>query len=557
MATIGESTRELANSDTADSTDGMGSLPELLLGAAAECPDRPFLSWHPHTTELSMRKASVGSGADAGGLSAPDVPMSYAEGAALVRGLARGLADTGVRPGDRVAVVLPNCPELALLWFAAGQLGAALVPLDPRLTDQELQSLLAHAEPAVVACPGDRARHLGLAQSRVVATDARRGTTGTQLPTLSELLVASDAAGPAPPDPATPAAVLYTSGSTGRPKGCVLTHHSFTLPTAAVCRRLRLTGDDVLFHVLPLHHMAGVSFLATGVACRGRVALHPRFSGSRFWQEAVASGATVWRHLGEMVSVLCAQSRSPEEGGHRLRLAYGAGVPGAVAERFRVRFGVPMVEGYGLSETNTVACGDVSDARPGTLGDPLPHVRLRLVDGNGNTVVGPGTGELLVRRNPAMLQGYLGEDGLTAAAFSEGWFRTGDLVHRDLDGRLRFVSRAKELIRRRGENIDPVEVEQVSERCPGVHRAAAIGVPDAVGGTEILLFVQPEPDAGITAEQVRQHQAGRLAGFKQPRDIEFVDQLPLTATEKIDKSELRQWAAAGAVSVLASSGRPA
>lgn len=550
MVVTGESTRRTANGEATDATAD-ASLPGLLVQGAAECPDRPFLSWHPHTDSSGLPEGRTH------GLSTGHDTLSYAEAAALARGLAHGLAETGVRAGDRVGVVLPNCPELAILWFAVGQLGAALVPLDPRLTDQELRTLLAHAEPAVVACPSDRARHLGLAPSRVVATDERRGNTGTQLPALSELMVASDAAGPAPPDPATPAAVLYTSGSTGRPKGCVLTHHSFTLPIAAVYRRLRLTRDDVLFHVLPLHHMAGISFLATGVACRGRVALHPRFSGSRFWPEAAASGATVWRHLGEMVSVLCAQSPSPEEAGHRLRLAYGAGVPGAVAERFRVRFGVPMVEGYGLSETNTVACGDVGDARPGTLGAPLPHVRLRLVDRDGNTVVGPGTGELLVRHNPAMMRGYLGDDELTAAAFADGWFRTGDLVHRDLYGRLRFVSRAKELIRRRGENIDPVEVERATETCPGVRRAAAIGVPDALGGSEIALFVQAEPDGDVTAEQLREHHAARLAGFKQPRDIAFVDALPLTATEKIDKAELRRWAAADAAPVVASSGSPA
>ncbi|MGC7094458.1 class I adenylate-forming enzyme family protein [Amycolatopsis lurida] len=485
----------------------MLTVPALLAVTARRFPDRPFLV------------VATDSGREV---------TTYGQAWRRVGALVAALSAWGVRPGSRVVVVLPNQPELVHLWFAVLAIGATLVPLDPRLTELELSALITHADPALVVLPADRSPGIDPPSVHIGQLTT---TGGAGLPALPEA------------DPAVPAVVLYTSGSTGRPKGCLLSHASFVTPAGHMAERLRLTEEDVLLHVLPLHHMAGLSFLTTAVAVGAGVALVPRFSGSRFWAQAEATGATVFRHLGEMLAVLCAHPKSAAERNHRLRLAYGAGATPAVAAHFTGRFGVPTLEGYGMSETNTVLCGTAGESMPGMLGKPLPHIRFRIMGPHGE-VRGRGVGEVQVAPNPAMFGGYLGAPELTAAAFDDGWYRTGDLVARGADGELRFVRRITDSIRRRGENIDPAEIEQVAESFPGVRRAAAVGVPAEVGGVDIMLYLEPVPGQSVSAAAVLTLCIERLATFKLPRYLELVDRLPLTATQKIDKVALRRFSAA-------------
>jgi acyl-CoA synthetase (AMP-forming)/AMP-acid ligase II len=432
-----------------------------------------------------------------------------------------------VRAGDRVAVVLPNQVELVYLWFAVTGMGATLVPLDPRLTDAELAVLLLQADPALLVLPAGRAAPVDSCPVLAEPLDLEAAGSVLRAPAVA-------AANPNPP-----AALLYTSGSTGRPKGCLLSQNSFTLPAGHMVDRLRLTPSDVVLHVLPLHHMAGLSLLTTAVAAGARVELVARFSGSRFWQQAAASGATVFRHLGEMLALLCAQPPEPILHAHRLRLAYGAGASPAVAERFTARFGVATLEGYGLTETNTVLCGALDDPRPGLLGDPLPHVQVRLV-GPAGEVSGAGSGELQVGPNPALFQGYFGDPELTEAAFDDGWYRTGDLVARDTEGQLRFLCRSNEVIRRRGENIDPTEIERVAETCTGVRRAAAVAVAAELDGIDIKLYLEPTVGHAVRVDEVLTRCTERLAAFKHPRYVEVLERLPLTTTQKVDRVALRE-----------------
>jgi acyl-CoA synthetase (AMP-forming)/AMP-acid ligase II len=500
------------------------------LAAAAEThPDQTFLRWDP--PDRAQRAVHT-----------------YADEYRLACGAAAALRRAGARPGARVAVALPNGPDLIRIWFATAALGAVLVPLDPRLTEVELAALLRQA--------GIDLAVLRPEQAGLAAAGTRVLPLGTDTGGLRPGWAPAADQPPVRPcgDGRVPAAVLFTSGSTGRPKGCVISHDSLTVPAGPVAARLGITAADVLLHVLPLHHMAGLSFLATAVGSGATVALRPRFSGRRFWADAAASGATVFRHLGEMLAVLCQQSAAPPP--HRLRLVYGGGASAAAA-RFAERFGVPAVEGYGLSETNTVLCGSpgpggTSSAGLGTLGEPLPHVAIRLVEPGGGVLSGAGAGELQLHRNPALMLGYLAAPEATAAAFDGPWFRTGDMVRRDESGTLRFAGRLVEVIRRRGENIDPTEIERAVESCPGVRRAAVIAVP-APGtdgtdlGVEIQVFVQPDAGRAVSAAAVRARCAKVLAPFKQPRYVSVVDRLPLTGTHKVDKTALRALAAAGPV----------
>jgi crotonobetaine/carnitine-CoA ligase len=491
----------------------MVTITDLLDQNAQRFADRPFLSW----AEPDGRRST----------------LSYREVWRRVGAVSLLLAEHGVRPGDRVAVLLPNQVELAYLWFAVTGMGATLVPLDPRLTDVELATLLDQASPSLLILTAGRTVPPG--GCPILREPFELDEAG------SVLRAPAVAANPNPP-----AALLYTSGSTGRPKGCLLSQLSFTLPAGQMVDRLRLTPADVVLQVLPLHHMAGLSLLTTAAAAGARVELVARFSGSRFWQQAVTSGATVFRHLGEMLAMLCAQPPDELEHAHRLRLAYGAGAAPAAAARFTARFGVRTLEGYGLTETNTVLCGDLDQPRPGVLGDPLPHVQVRLV-GPAGEILGAGSGELQVGPNPALFQGYFGDPELTEAAFDDGWYRTGDLVARDAEGRLRFLCRSNEVIRRRGENIDPTEIERVAESCPGVGRAAAVAVAAELDGTDIKLYLEPAAGHPVRIEEVRTRCTERLAAFKHPRYIEVLERLPLTATQKVDRVALRRRSAAAMV----------
>lgn len=488
----------------------------LLRQAAEHHGDRPFITW-PESGGLDDQRDTV---------------TTYADALNQVIALAARLRTYDVGAGDRVVAVLPSGPELALLWFAVAAVGAVLVPLDPRLTDVELRALLEHAEPAMTILPPNRAELADACSSRVVMSSA--------LATA----VSHETHEPRPPLPAgAPVAVLYTSGSTGAPKGCVLTHASFVVPTEAFASRLGLRDDDVFLHVLPLQHMAGLSLLASAVHCGAHVILRPRFSGSRFWRDVARYRITVFRHLGEMLGVLYARPEGTRAEAASLRVIYGGGATAHLAEQVIRRFGVPVVEGYGLSETNTLMCNRLGDEVPGTLGQPLPHVSIRLVDGDGEEVVGPGIGELWVRRNPATTLGYFASPERTRRAFVGAWFRTGDLVRRDAAGRLTFQGRNDEVIRRRGENIDPAEIEDVLRSCPGVRQAAAVGLPDAFGSTELAAFLEPAQGAIIDEDEVLDMCTRRLAAFKRPRVVHILDRLPRTATEKVNRGELRTLAA--------------
>lgn len=528
-----------------------GSLHRLLREAAARRPDAPFVVGWPDRLDGTEPGAVPAAVADR-----PRHPtVSYAQAVGLTDGIAAALRARGLRRADRVLAVLPNGLDLALLLFAAARAGLVLVPLNPALTDVEAARLIAHARPRLVVARAERAERLGGLPS---------GTDTLPLgppPHASDLAMLGAGLGDPPTDPMpsdAPLAVLFTSGSTGTPKGCVLTHESYVLPAREFVGRIGLTEQDVALCVLPLYHLAGQSFLTAAVAAGAPVALTEKFRGSRFWLDVADSGATVFRHLGEMLVVLCRQPPSPAEAGHSLRLVYGGGSRVEVARRFTERFGVPVVEGYGLSETNTVLCHDGRTPHRGTLGPPLGHVQTRLVDQSAADVPAGAAGEILVRRNPAMMLGYFEAPELTAAAFVGDWFRTGDLAYRDANGELHFLGRAVETIRRRGENIDPREIEQAVESHPAVTRAAAVAVRDGIGDCAIGVFATARPGAAVHPVDVSAHVAELLAPFKRPRHVAVLPALPTTSTEKIDRVELRRrLAAALAEPRAACTSRPA
>lgn len=463
--------------------------------------------------------------------------QTYRELDDLVNGLSLGLRACGVRSGDRVGVVLANCAELLYLWFAIARTGAVLVPLNPKLTPHERGELLGHAGVSMlIARPEHLDEHPRLRGLRA------RVSVGGELPGATPIagLTVAEEVGPDVRVRSSDAlAVLYTSGTTGRAKGCVLSHDSFVVPARAFPDWMQATQSDRFLACLPLFHMAGQSFATSAVASGATLSLVDRFSATRFWSQVIETGATLFRHLGEMLALLVEQARQPEEARHGLRAVYGGGASREVAVAFERRFGVRVLEGYGLTETNTVLSNDVTRVRPGSIGRPLSYSDARIADENGTERPVGEISEIQVRRNAAMMREYFAEPELTAAAFVDEWFRTGDLGYRDADGYFYFTGRTKDVVRRHGELIAATEVEEALNRHPAVKLSAVVPVHDGGTGEEVKAFVVPHAAGAPPIDDLVGSCRRFLAEFKVPKYVEFCDNLPYTATNKVDKELLR------------------
>lgn len=505
----------------------MSTLGDLLADAAGQRGDAPVLA--DHTTATRAAPGAVAP--------PPAREQTFEELDRQVDRLACGLIEGGLGRGDHIGAVMPNCAELLALWFAVARAGGVLVPLDPRLTRHERDGLLRHAGVSLlVASPGHLCEHADLPRLRT------RVSVGGEVAGAEPIgaLTATDGARPAVRvDSRDPLAVLYTSGTSGQPKGCVLTHDSFVVPARTFRARLQITPADRCLVCLPLFHMAGQSFVTAAVAGGATIALVDRFRASQFWTQVLETRATLARHLGEMLALLIQRERRPEERRHALRAVYGGGAPRSVASAFERRFGVAVVEGYGLTETNTVLCNELAHNRHGSIGRTLPHCEVRIADEDGGERADGEVGEIQVRRNPVVMREYLGEPELTAEAFAGEWLRTGDLGRRDADGHFSFEGRTKDVIRRRGEMIAAPEVEEVLNRHPAVAMSAVVPSPGAHGSEEVKAFVAPATEATASVGELTTWCRRFLAEFKVPTLVELRESLPRTATNKVNKALLR------------------
>jgi carnitine-CoA ligase len=487
-----------------------GSIPDLLAMRAAERPRDPLLFW------------------EADSWTASDVEDE-------VDRMAVGLADRGVVRGDRVAIVLGNRPETIFAWFAANRLGAIAMPLNPALKPAEIAGLFSLVEPRVVVADDLRAL-----TSDLVATygSGELGAVGKGAPHAH---ASGDDI----------AVLLATSGTTGAPKAVMQTHRTYLLTAEAFAAWIGLTAADRVLVALPLFHVNAQAYGVMGALGAGAtIAIGPKFSASRFWQNAQALGATQVNLVGAMVSILLGTSPSQSDRDHAIRLCYTAlALPEEKHRAFEDRFGLKMTVGYGLSESTfgTVWPPDLPP-RYGTMGRLRQHPRLgtinraRVVREDGTDAAAGEPGELWLE-NPATMAGYFRAPEETAATLVDGWLRTGDIVTCDGPpnggGFFTFVSRKKEMLRRRGENISAAEIENVLSAFPAVGEAAVIGVPSPLGEDDVVAYVAPRAGATIDVEALRAFAKERLADFKVPTTIHVRDALPRTATARIAKHLLR------------------
>jgi crotonobetaine/carnitine-CoA ligase len=461
----------------------------------------------------------------------------------------RVLIARGIEKADRVGVIGTNSDGHVVLLFALARIGAIMVPVNPEFGVQEARYVLHHAEVSAVAASEKTFETAQQACEGLknppwfVLLDGER----REVPLLHDLM--RDAPAVALPGDVSPDAtclIVYTSGTTGFPKGAMHSQRSFVTGGEAFVQRVHLQDDDRLLIVLPLFHINALFYSVAGTLAAGAsMVIVPRFSASTFWQTAVESGATEVNIIEAIGTILQNRPRSEFRPEHRLRKAYG--VRESVADTFRNEFRIPhLIGGYGMTEIPGVTCNPFAGTqKPGSMGPVGRHpdparawAECRVVDDAGHDVAAGEVGELIVK-TPIIMQGYFRDPEQTRAAFRDGWFLTGDLVKRDADGYFYFVSRKKDIIRRRGENIAGAELDQVVGAHPAVHEAAAIAVPSELGEDEILVAVVPKSGHCVSAEEIAQWCRERLAAMKVPRFVAVVDALPHTPTHKVAKALMR------------------
>ena len=476
--------------------------------------------------------------------------LSYRELDQETDRVANGLAESGVGPGDRVAALLFNTPEFPLLWFALAKRRAVLVPLNTGLKGELLRYELADCRPAGVVI--DRRLWEAYAPLRdglriprewVGGVDGPGGTPD-DLRDFAELRSDVRAASVPSPAPSDPASILYTSGTTGPPKGAIIPHEQMLRTSLEIGQRSRLRPDSVLFTALPLFHCNAQEMTTLAAMLHDlTAAFDERFHASTYWETAAGMGATHVSLLIAMINVLYKQPDKPTDATHSVRTALTAGTTRAVWPEFERRFGLTIVELYGMTECGCTTLMNPPDAiRVGSIGTPLGFVEADVVDDEDRPVP-PGTrGELVVRpRAPfTMFLGYLDKPEKTVEAWRNLWFHTGDYVTRDPDGYYYFVDRKKDVIRRRGENLAPYDVETAINRHPAVFESVVVGVPSPLGEEDVKAFVQLRPGATASAQELFEFCAEHLPFFMVPRYLEFIDEVPKTANQKAQRFVLRE-----------------
>jgi crotonobetaine/carnitine-CoA ligase len=502
-------------------------------------------------SEFATVPALIGARADAlsGDLavSFEGDPCSFAELEERSSTVHAWLAEMGVGKGDRVAVLMRNSLEFLYAWLGIARAGAVSVPINTAMVGDALAHTLAHSEAVGIIADADLLAAVDAAGS---FPDLRwRLATGEPTADRVERFSAVLAGG-APDLPAaagleagTPMSIVYTSGTTGMPKGVVLPHQSFTNTGAYFAHHLRLGAEDRIHTCLPLFH-------CNAQQCGFMVAMHlgvpmavnAKFSVSRFWSWIADSQATVSNLMGAMLTLLYKVPPKEDDAATPLRKIAGAPIPEQLHRAFEERFGLQLIEGYGLTETGTMAIlNPIDDVRPGTIGLPLEHTEARVVDEHDEDLPAETPGQILVRSHIpyAQMIEYFKEPEKTAEAMSGGWFHTGDLGKRREDGYFVFLDRMKDTIRRRGENISSFLIEKVVLDHPSVLECAVFGVPSELSEEDVKVIAVLRENAELDPQELLDWCARRMADFMLPRYVEYRPSLPLTETGRVHKFRLR------------------
>ena len=469
--------------------------------------------------------------------------LSYGDLFAQAGRMARALADLGVEPGDRVAAQIDKSPDAVALALACFRAGAALLPLNTAYTLAELEYFLGDAEPALTLCrPAQLEAVRGLVDRLGLRAVESLGDCGDG--TFADRVARTSAELPSvarKPDDL--AAILYTSGTTGRSKGAMLTHENLFSNAEALVGLWRFTATDVLIHALPVFHTHGL-FVATNVALMSGATMifQPKFDADAVM--AAMPRATALMGVPTFYTRLLDHADLDRNATKHMRLFVSGSAP-LLADTHRLwreRTGHAILERYGMTETNMITSNPYNGDRiAGTVGFPLPGVSLRIAEAESGRALPDGEVGVIEVKGPNVFKGYWRMPEKTAAEFrADGFFITGDVGVIDARGYVQIVGRAKDLIISGGFNVYPKEVETEIDALPGVAESAVIGLPHADFGEGVTAVVVREPGANLDERAVQQALDGRLAKFKAPKRVFFVDALPRNAMGKVQKAALRE-----------------
>ncbi|TYK46307.1 long-chain-fatty-acid--CoA ligase [Actinomadura decatromicini] len=490
-----------------------------------------------------------------------DIRLSYSFVDGVANQVANLLRSRGIGPGDKVALSCPNLPYFPMVYFGALKAGAVVVPLNVLLKPREIAYHLADSDARALFCfegtpelplgemgkagfdQADACEHLFLLPASLAATESPIegaelfwAALGGQPNTFDAELT----------EPNDTAVIIYTSGTTGQPKGAELTHHNLLTNAMVDDTLFYRTLHDTSLVTLPLFHIFGQTcVMNVGIYRRATLVMQARFDAKQAVELMVKEKVNIFAGVPTMYWGLLTDETSAGDVAairENLRVAVsgGAALPMEVLKGIKEKFGVDILEGYGLSETSPVASFNRPDrpTRPGSIGLPVWGVRMKLIDDEWKEIEGEGPGEIAVRGHNIM-KGYYGRPEATEDAIRDGWFRTGDVARRDEDGYYYIIDRSKDMIIRGGYNVYPRELEEVLLTHPDVSLAAVVGVAHPTHGEEIKAYVIRKPGASVTEDELVAWGKEQFASYKYPRLVEFREELPMTATGKILKRELR------------------
>lgn len=476
-----------------------------------------------------------------------DETLSYQDLYADAVRLASGLIGLGVRPGDTVALSLHNSLDFHRCWFGVNLAGAVEVPVNTEYRRDGLAYVLNNCAARVLIADDDLLERV--LEIRADLTSLRTVLVRGKLPAdplgldVRPLWSATEAPATLPQvGPGDLAAVMYTSGTTGPPKGVMLPQGCSISWAEETVTMLGLRPGETHYCCYPLFHTLAQYFATMpALAGDGVLALAERFSVRGFWADIRRFGATSANMMGSTIALLHAAPANADDGDNPLRIAFGAPAPPAILPAFQDRFGLTFIEIYGSSEANVVLWNPLDDVRVGTCGKAIGAFDVRLVDDDDDEVPVGVPGEITTRphRPHSMMSGYYGMPEVTAEAFRNLWFHTGDMARRDADGYHTFVDRRKDAIRRRGENISSWEVEAVVARWPQIEDCAAFGVPSELSEEDVMVVVVPRAGEQVPLDELAAFCTEHMPRYMVPRYWEIEDALPRTQTGKVEKFRLR------------------
>ncbi|MHB8917266.1 MAG: AMP-binding protein [Desulfocucumaceae bacterium] len=477
--------------------------------------------------------------------------ITYREINQMANSYAGGLIKLGIGKGDKVGLMMMNCPEFLYTFFALGKIGAVAVPVNAALRGQILQYQLSHSDQETLILDDIFTERLvpikeGLDKlNRLIVrkvTGESAAVPGIETLSIDSLRSGDEGEPEVSVSPRDPAAIMYTSGTTGPSKGALIPHQYLVVSGKDNFDQRGSRKDDIFYTCLPLFHGNALGLtVMPALAGDASVALGERFTAAGFWDEIRSFGATQFNYLGAMVTILLKQEQRVDDRDNPVRIALGAAAPANMIPLFEERFGVKLMEGYGLTESGVVCTMTHDDIKHGSLGRASSNYEVKIFDDDDNEAYEGVIGEIVSRplRPFSMMTEYYKMPEKTLEAFRNLWFHTGDYGYRGSDGYFYFVDRKKDAIRRRGENISSFEVERAVNMHPAVLESAAVAVPSELGEDDVKIVVVLKPGQSLAEEDLLAYCEENMAYFMIPRYVEFRPSLPKTQTERVEKHRLR------------------